>query len=100
MDSGNFQFFIWLGIASLAAALAAQSKELNGKRFRPWRFFGGAAFYATLGFSMGLLLSTQIANSVSVIGAVMAAVLLRVIEQFTSNIMGRMGVGKRDGQKK
>ena len=93
MDVESFEFFKWLAIASLIAAVAAQSKDINGRRFKAIRFFSGLVFFATTGFACGLGMSRWWSDPVSVIAAVMAIVLLRLLpEQVFSGLLNRWGI--------
>ena len=81
MDVESFVFFKYLALASTAAAVAAQSKDINGRRFRPIRFTCGVVFFAVVGFAFGLGMSRLTSDAGCVIAAVMATVLLKLLPE-------------------
>lgn len=75
----EFGFFHWLVVVSLLAALAAQLRGLNG--IRPnWRQIAASTFfYTAVGIAAGLLAYNRYSKDMTaILGAVMAALLLRV----------------------
>lgn len=73
----EFGFFFWLMFMSVIAALAAQLRHVNGEQPN-WRQIAASSFfYSTVGVAYGLLASTQ-SKEAAIIGAVSAALLLRL----------------------
>ena len=74
----EISFFVWLSVVSFAAALAAQMREINGRRANWRRIAASTFFYTMVGVAFGMIASTQSSNTIGILGAVMAALLLRV----------------------
>ena len=101
MDVESFEFLKWLAVASSVAAVAAQSKDINGRQFKAVRFASGLVFFAVTGFACGLGMSRWWSDPASVISAVMAIVLLRLVpEEIFSGLLKRIGIRRNEDIKR
>ncbi len=101
MDVESFEFLKWLAIASSIAAVAAQSKDINGRQFKAIRFLNGVVFSGVTGFACGLGMSRWSSDSASVISAVMAIVLLRLVpEEIFTGLLNKIGIRRNEDTKR